>query len=88
MKMSSETSGIVTDVKEAWWIKINTKPIRTHSLDGARFPHIVKVKYAVNGVEFTKRVYTSWRIAPPPKGTEVTVSYNAENPKKCKIDFD
>ncbi|MBD5111884.1 MAG: sugar ABC transporter permease [Ruminococcaceae bacterium] len=88
MKMSSETSGIVTDVKKIWWIKINTKPIRRHALDGARFPHFATVKYAVDGVEFTKRFYISWRIDPPLKGTEVIVRYNSENPKRCKIDFD
>lgn len=87
MKMNSTIIGIVIDVKEIWWIKINTKSVRKHALDGARFPHFATVKYVVDGVEFTKRIYISWRIDPPSKGAEVIVCYNAQNPGKCKIDF-
>ena len=40
--MERETFGTVIDVSEQWWFKLNTKALRTHSLDGAIFPHVVK----------------------------------------------
>ena len=44
--MEKETTGTVVAVSKQWWLKVNTKPIRTVGpLDGAVFPHIVKVKY-------------------------------------------
>ena len=45
----------VVSVKKQWWLKVNTKPVRMHALDGAAFPHIIKVSYMVNGTEYFKR---------------------------------
>ncbi len=41
------TEGEVIKVKKLWRIKINAKPIRTHALDDAVFPHTIMVKYPV-----------------------------------------
>ena len=51
--MDQETMGTVISVKKQWWLKINTKPVRTHALDGAIFPHIIKVQYTVDGKTYT-----------------------------------
>ena len=50
--MEREALGTVIDVSEQWWFKLNTKALRMHSLDGAIFPHIVKVRYTVNGKDY------------------------------------
>lgn len=53
--MEKTTVGTVISVKKQWWLKVNTKPVRMHALDGATFPHIITVKYSVNGQEYTRR---------------------------------
>ena len=45
------TKGTVISVKTQWWLKVNTKAVRFGPLDGATFPHIVKVKYTVDGTD-------------------------------------
>ena len=44
--MEKETMGTVISVTKQWWLKVNRKPARVHAMDGAAFPHIIKVKYA------------------------------------------
>lgn len=43
--MEQKTTGTVISVKKQWWLKVNTKPVRMHALDGATLPHIITVKY-------------------------------------------
>ena len=50
--------GVILAAKRCWWLKINTKPVRKHALDGAVFPYILTVRYSVNGTEFTGK--SSW----------------------------
>lgn len=82
-----KSEGVVTKVKRLWWIKINTKPVRKHALDGALFPHTITVKYSVNGIEYFKSKYVRSRLVPPRVGETVDVYYRAEKPNKCKILF-
>ena len=44
--------GTVVSAAKQWWLKVNNKPMRTHALDGAVFPYIIKVKYTVDGERF------------------------------------
>lgn len=83
--MDKETMGTVISVAKQWWLKINTKPIRMHALDGAIFPYIIKVKYSVDGKEYTKRKWIGAGRPAPAVGTALTVIYNAENPGKAKV---
>lgn len=53
--MEKEVMGTVISVKRQWWLKINTKPVRMHAMDGATFPYIIKVQYTVNGKNYVKR---------------------------------
>ena len=53
--MDHKVIGTVVSVKKQWWLKVNTKPVRMHALDGATFPHIVTVKYTVDGNEIVKK---------------------------------
>ena len=83
--MIKETNGTVVSVARQWWLKVNTKPVRMGALDGATFPHIIRVRYTVDGQEYEKRKWLNAGQYVPPVGAGVTVTYNAENPKKAKI---
>ena len=83
--MTRETSGTVVSVARQWWLKVNTKSVRMGALDGAAFPHIIRVTYTVDGQEYQKRKWISAGGHVPLVGSGVKVTYNAENPKKAKI---
>ncbi len=80
-----ETMGTVVSVAKQWWLKVNTKPVRTGPLDGAVFPHIIKVSYTADGTEFTKRKWISAGSHVPGIGTAVKVIYDEGKPSKAKI---
>ena len=83
--MDKETTGTVISVAKQWWFKVNTKPIRMGALDGAAFPHIIKVQYVVDGTTYTKRKWIGAGQAVPAVGSEVTVLYCSGKPGKAKI---
>lgn len=83
--MDKETMGKVIAVQKQWWLKINTKPVRRHALDGAIFPHIIKVQYTVDGKNYIKRKWIGASYAVPAVGSSVTVLYYGNNPGKAKI---
>lgn len=82
-----ETKGTVISVKKQWWLKVNTKPIRTSALDGAIFPHVIKVLYTVDGKDYFKRKWINAGKAVPGIKESVTVSYYEEKPSKAKVLF-
>ena len=83
--MDKETQGTVVSVAKQWWFKVNTKPIRMGALDGAAFPHIIKVQYVVDGTTYTKRKWIGAGQSVPAVGSEVTVLYCSGKPRKAKI---
>ena len=83
--MDKETMGTVISVATQWWLKVNTKPVRRHALDGATFPHIIKVQYTVDGKVYIKRKWIGANSQPPMEGSSVTVLYCSDNPQKGKI---
>ena len=83
--MDKETMGTVISVKKQWWLKINTKPVRTHALDGTIFPHIIKVQYTVDGKTYIKRKWIGANCQPPAEGSSVTVLYCGNNPNKANV---
>ena len=83
--MNKETTGTVVSVSKQWWLKVNTKPVRMGTMDGATFPHIIKVKYTVDGSEYTKRKWIHAGLPVPQVGGSVLVSYSADEPAKAKI---
>ena len=42
--MDKQTTGIVIATTKQWWLKVNRKPMRLHTLDGAEFPYITSLK--------------------------------------------
>jgi len=82
-----KTIGTVIAVKKLWWLKVNTKPVRSHSLDGALFPHTITVKYTVKGIEYIKKAYVPVKREVPLKGAQAAVYYNGNKPSKCRIEI-
>ena len=83
--MDKEAMGTVLSAAKQWWFKVNTKPVRMGALDGAAFPHIIKVQYVVDGTTYTKRKWIGAGQAVPAVGSEVTVLYCSGKPGKAKI---
>ena len=83
--MVVQTKGTVIAARKQWWLKINTKPIRTHALDGAVFPYIIKVQYTVSGKDYIKRKWIGAGKPVPEVGSAVTVVYHPHQPEKGQI---
>ena len=83
--MNGKTAGTVISVSKQWWMKVNRKPVRAHALDGAEFPHIIKVQYTVEGTKYTKRKWISAGAPVPSIGSSVSVIYDESKPSKAKI---
>ena len=76
---------MVASVKKQWWLSIRTKALRTGPLDGTIFPHIMKVKYTVDGKEYTKRIWIHACLAVPKAGSAVQIVYDSDKPSKAKV---
>ena len=83
--MNKQTKGIVASVKKQWWLSIRTKALRTGPLDGTIFPHIMKVKYTVDGKEYTKRIWIHAGLSVPKVGSAVQIVYDSDKPSKAKV---
>ena len=83
--MDEQTVGTVIAVSKQWWLKVNSKPARTHALDGASFPHIIKFSYSVDGKEYTKRKWINAGQPVPKVGSSVQVLYSAGRPSKARL---
>lgn len=82
---AAQTMGTVISVKRIWWVKVNTKPVRLHSLDGAKFPHYIRATYQVEENAYVIGKWISWRDQCPQVGQAVTVRYSLSNPHKGEI---
>ena len=83
--MNKEAIGTVISVAKQWWLKVNTKPIRMGTMDGATFPHIIKVQYVVDGNTYIKRKWIGAGKSVPTVGSEMKVLYCSDKPTKAKI---
>ncbi len=81
----AQTEGVITEVKTCWWLKINTKAIRTSAMDGAKFPHIIHFTYSVAGREYQGKRYVSWQKDCPHKDEKLTVYYEPEDPARYAV---
>ena len=81
------TKGTIQKITKCWWIKINTKTVRIHSLDGAIFPHIMTFTYEVDGIRYTKRKYIDLRENLVGVFGNIDVYYDKEKPSRCTIRF-
>lgn len=83
--MDRQTEGTVVSVKKQWWLSIRTKALRTGPLDGTIFPHIMKVRYSVDGKEYTRRKWINAGLPVPEVGSAVQVQYSSDKPSKAKV---
>jgi len=83
--MEKEVFGTVVSVSTQWWLKVNTKPVRMHAMDGATFPHIIKVQYKVGDTTYTKRKWIGASSRPPIEGESIRVRYHEDKPSKAKV---
>ena len=83
--MNKETTGTVVSVSRQWWLKVNTKVVRMHALDGATFPHIIKIKYTVDGKDYTVRKWIKAGEAVPQPGTRIDLVYAEDKPSRVKL---
>jgi hypothetical protein len=81
----SKTEGIVTAVKTCFWLKINTKPVRTHAGDGAMYPHIIHFTYQVNGQPYKGKRWVMWNKRCPVKDERIPVYYEENAPEKFAV---
>ena len=80
-----QTEGTVTEVKTCYWLKVNTKPVRTHAGDGALFPHIIHFTYSVDGQAYNGKRYVNWNKRCPVKDEKLIVYFEKNNPSKYAI---
>lgn len=85
--MKKEITGTVVSAAKQWWLKVNTKPVRLHPLDGAAFPHIIKVSYTIEGKEYRCRKWVGAGRRVPNAGDTVKVLYCAEKPSRASIEL-
>lgn len=82
-----KTVGTIVSVTRQWWAKINRKPVRLHPLDGATFPHVLKIRYTVAGKDYTRKKWVHVGSAVPDVGSAVEVFYWKSKPSKAKIEI-
>ena len=80
--MEKETRGTVASVSKQWWLKVNRKPVRLHALNGAEFPHIVKIRYTVDGASYTCWKWLGAGAPSPHVGDAATVRYREGRPSR------
>ena len=80
-----QTEGVVEAVKTCWWIKINTKPVRRHMMDGAVFPHMIHFAYTVESQTYRGKRYVRYYKRCPEKGEKLTVYYEREKPANYAV---
>lgn len=85
--MEKQTTGTVVSVKKQSWLKVNTKPVRAHALDGATFPHIIIVKYKADGAEYTRKKWLKACVTPPSVNDQVTVIFREDKPTKFRLEI-
>lgn len=74
--------GTVTDVYRCWWLRINTKPVRRFSGDGAVYPYIITFEYQADGEPHTGKLYIPVRYRVPIKGEKIEVYVDPDDPHK------
>ena len=85
--MEKETMGTVISVTKQWWLKVNRKPVRAHAMDGAAFPHTIKVKYTIGVKDYTCQKWIGAGNKVPDKGTTIKVTYCEDKPSKARIEL-
>lgn len=87
MNMQKTIAGTVVSVYKVWWMRFSTKTVHMGASDGAVFPHIVRVRYMLDGREHLKRRWILSKNHVPAKGDTVQLLYDDRKPEKIRIVF-
>ena len=79
------TTGTILSARKQWWLKINKKPMRKGSLDGAVFPYIIKIRYTAAGREYVKWKWIGPQYPVPVEGASVQLAYEEDHPNRIKV---
>lgn len=74
--------GTVTDVYRCWWLRINTKPVRRFSGDGAVYPHIITFAYQAGETPHIGKLYIPVPYRVPCKGEKIEVYIDPDDARK------
>lgn len=80
------TQGKVIKAEAMWYIKINTKPVRSGPFDGALFPHRIIFTYEVDGQKYAGRKLLPYYEKAPHEGEDIKVFYDPQDPRKCAVE--
>ena len=80
-----ETSGTAISASRQRWLKVNTKPVRMGTLDGATFPYVIKGRYTVDGIEYVGRQWIGAGRSVPAVGSCVRLTFEQGKPAKAKL---
>lgn len=83
--MQKRTEGTVISVKKQWWLKVNTKAFRKGPQDGALFPHVIKVRYTVDGAEYLKSIWIGAQYPVPEEGGTVQLVFDDARPDRVRV---
>ena len=83
--MEIQTEGIVVSAPKLWWLSIRTKSFKTGPLDGTVFPYVIKVRYTVDGKDYTKRAWINAGLPVPAVGSKLPLMYRSDKPSKARI---
>lgn len=79
--------GVVVSVKTCWWLKINSKPFRTDSMDGAAFPHVIFFRYNIDNVEYRGSRYIRATKCCPSINETIDVYYSISKPSVYTVNI-
>jgi len=74
-----KATGTITKVSTCWWLKVNTKAVRSGPFDGAEFPHIIHFTYEASGVKYSGKRWLSHSAHAPGIGEKITVYYDGKD---------
>ena len=85
LKSGIRTTGKVCEVKTCYWLKVNTKPVRMHAFDGARFPHTIRYEYEADGIIYNGKKFLWIDKTVPCVNERIDVYFDEEKPKKHTV---
>ena len=77
---NTSVSGTVTQVYRCWWLRINTKPVRRYSGDGAVYPHVITFDYQVDDIKYTGKLWIPVRYRVPSRGETIDIFIDPDAP--------
>ena len=85
ISLDTKTVGIVTDVRECWWLGGGSAPAMADGFVSEPAPHLIYFEYSVEGKRYSGSRFVGSDGRFPDIGEELTVFYDPENPRNYAI---